>query len=73
MNQEDIFRLLLIVLLLANRQLADDNDDQSDSDSSDTDDSSFSYTLINDFLILTMITKLFCNPSSQTTATETTF
>lgn len=72
MNQEDIFRLLLIVLLLANRQLADDNGNRSDSDSTD-EDNSFSYTLINDFLILTMITKLFCNPSSNTTTTDTTF
>ncbi len=72
MNQEDIFRLLLIVLLLANRQLADNNGNRSDSDSTD-DDNSFSYTLINDFLILTMITKLFCNPSPNTTTTDTTF
>ena len=54
MNQEDIFRLLLIVLLLANRQLA--SDVHSD-DSDETDE--FSYTMINDLLILVMATQLF--------------
>ena len=54
MNQEDIFRLLLIVLLLANRQLASD----AHSDDGDETDE-FSYTMINDLLLLVMATQLF--------------
>ncbi len=47
MDQNDIFRLLLIVLLLANRQLSQTSDD--------ADDESFSYTSINDLLIFAML------------------
>ncbi len=67
MNQEDIFRLLLIVLLLANRQLASD----AHSDDSDETDE-FSYTMINDLLILVMATQLFDGTDSST-QTNTTF
>ena len=56
MNQQDIFRLTLTVLLLANRQL---------SESSDDDD--FSYTLINDLLLLTLATKGFSNNDNDGT------
>ena len=45
MNQDDIFKLLLIVLLLANRQLSNASEDNDD----------FSYASINDLLIFAML------------------
>lgn len=70
MNQSDIFRLLLLVLLLANRQLApSQNADDEDNDGT----APFNYTLINDVLILVMITQLFCNPDADSNINNTTF
>lgn len=67
MNQEDIFRLLLIVLLLANRQLASNDGEDED----DGDDEDFSYTSINNLLIFAMLTQLFdgtsCSEHKNTT------
>lgn len=65
MNQEDIFRLLLMVLLLANRQLAPDEPTSDDSDQS------FSYTMINDLLAITMASFLFSTPTENEDATST--
>lgn len=65
MNQEDIFRLLLMVLLLANRQLAPDESTSDDSDQS------FSYTMINDLLAITMASFLFSTPTENEDATST--
>lgn len=65
MNQEDIFRLLLMVLLLANRQLAPDETTSDDSDQS------FSYTMINDLLAITMASFLFSTPTENEDATST--
>ncbi len=64
MNQEDIFRLLLMVLLLANRQLAPD---ESTSDDADKD---FSYTMINDLLAITMASFLFSDPTESENVTS---
>lgn len=50
MDQQDIFRLILIVLLIANRQLSNQGDETDDE---------FSYTLINDLLLLTLASKGF--------------
>ena len=82
MTQSDIYRLLLTVLLFANRQLSSLNapDDSSQnrnccnaassssatSSTSTTDD--FSYTGINDLLILVMFTSLF-TPDGNTSGT----
>lgn len=72
MNQEDIFRLLLLVLLVANRQLSDsqssDNDNAVSSETSD-----FSYTLVNDLLILAMATGGFADTTTTTATTDYTF
>ena len=51
MDQQDIFRLLLLVLLIANRQLSDGNTEDTSSGSS-TDTTDFAYTLVNDLLII---------------------
>ncbi len=59
MDQQDIFRLLLIVLLLASKQLEGDAD--------------FSYASLNEMLILAMFTKLFCKDGDTPTPTNTTF
>ena len=82
MTQSDIYRLLLTVLLFANRQLSSLNapDDSSQnrnccntasstsatSSTSTPDD--FSYTGINDLLILVMFTSLF-TPDGNTSGT----
>ena len=66
MDQSDIFRLLLIVLLLANEEL---ENNKNDTDPSTNDD--FSYRRINDLLILVMAFSLFDN--GQTTKNNTTF
>lgn len=82
MTQSDIYRLLLTVLLFANRQLSSLNapDDSSQnrnccnsgssasttSSTSTADD--FSYTGINDLLILVMFTSLF-TPDGNTSGT----
>lgn len=81
MTQSDIYRLLLTVLLFANRQLSslnapDDssqnrnccNSGSSTSSTSTADD--FSYTGINDLLILVMFTSLF---TPDDNASVTTF
>lgn len=66
MDQQDIFRLLLLVLLIANRQLSDDNsEDTSSGSSNDTTD--FSYTLVNDLLIIAMATGGFADTTTATT------
>lgn len=57
MDQDDIFRLLLTVLLLANRQLADETETDNAADD-------FSYTTINDLLIIVMATQLFSSPEN---------
>ena len=67
MDQSDIFRLLLIVLLIANEQLSPT---QSKCDE-ETDE--FNYTTINDILILAMVLRLFASPASDDTTTTTTF
>ncbi len=64
MDQSEIFRLLLVVLLLANKQL---------SPSQQSEQSSFDYTAINDVLILTMLLRLFDSPSQSETDKNTTF
>lgn len=56
MNQDDIFRLLLIVLLSANRQLEQLN---ADSDTGDTAAARFNYGSLNDIIILSMFMQLF--------------
>ena len=83
MDQDDIFRLLLIVLLLANRQLAGDNRKNTGTNTDatnnslsliDEDDDGFNYTMINDLLILVMATQLFANPDNDSsTNIDTTF
>lgn len=66
MDQQDIFRLLLLVLLIANRQLSDDR--TADDTSSATDETTdFSYTLVNDLLIVAMATGGFADTSTTTT------
>lgn len=71
MNQEDIFRLLLLVLLVANRQLSDS---QSSDDSAASDETSdFSYTLVNDLLILAMATGGFADTTNSTASADYTF
>ena len=64
MDQSEIFRLLLVVLLLANKQL---------SPSQESEQSSFDYTAINDVLILTMLLRLFDSPGQSETDKNTTF
>ena len=66
MDQQDIFRLLLLVLLIANRQLSDDRSDNASS-SSPADTTDFSYTLVNDLLILAMATGGFADEQSDST------
>lgn len=66
MDQQDIFRLLLLVLLIANRQLSDDNTEDTSSGSS-TDTTDFSYTLVNDLLIIAMATGGFADTTTSTT------
>ena len=63
MDQSEIFRLLLIVLLLANKQLS--------STESENENTQFDYTSVNDILILTMLLRLFDapNPIEQTNTT----
>ena len=59
MEQVDIFKLLLIVLLLSSRQLASlDEDDNEDN---------FSYTAINDLLIFAMLLGGFGNNDCKNT------
>lgn len=61
MDQSDIYRLLLIVLLIANSQLANQDDNIGDD---------FSYTKINELLIIIMAFSLFSNgnePKNNTT------
>ena len=65
MDQQDIFRLLLLVLLIANRQLSDDNTEDTSSGSS-TDTTDFSYTLVNDLLIIAMATGGFADTTTST-------
>lgn len=70
MNQDDIFRLLLLVLLLANRQMGEVTDRNNAAALSDDDPDTtpvFSYTSINDLLIIFMIIKLFCLPADTST------
>lgn len=55
MDQSEIFRLLLIVLLLANKQLS--------STESENENTQFDYTSVNDILILTMLLRLFDAPN----------
>ena len=55
MNQGDIFRLLLIVLLMANSQLGREKNNDECNDN----DSEFSYQRINEFLIFTMVLSPF--------------
>ena len=66
MDQQDIFRLLLLVLLIANRQLSDDNSEDTSSGSPD-DTTDFSYTLVNDLLIVAMATGGFADTTATTT------
>ena len=66
MDQQDIFRLLLLVLLIANRQLSDDRTDDDTSSSADN-ATDFSYTLVNDLLIIAMATGGFAETSTTTT------
>ncbi len=66
MDQSDIFRLLLIVLLVANSQLS------PSQNSTDTENPDFNYTSINDILILAMFIKLFASPTAEE-ETNTTF
>ena len=65
MDQQDIFRLLLLVLLIANRQLSDDKTEDTWSGSS-TDTTAFSYTLVNDLLIIAMATGGFADTTTST-------
>ena len=64
MDQQDIFRLLLLVLLIANRQLSDGNTEDTSSGSS-TDTTDFSYTLVNDLLIIAMATGGFADTTTS--------
>lgn len=70
MNQEDIFRLLLLVLLVANRQLSDS---QSSDNAVSSETSDFSYTLVNDLLILAMATGGFADTTTTTATADYTF
>lgn len=63
MNQEDIFKLLLIVLLLANKELSRNSDDESET---------FSYTSLNDILIFFMLLRGFDNGNATTHNNENT-
>ena len=65
MDQQDIFRLLLLVLLIANRQLSDDKTEDTSSGSS-TDTTDFSYTLVNDLIIIAMATGGFADTTAST-------
>lgn len=67
MNQEDIFKLLLIVLLLANREISrtGDRDDESDA--------AFSYSALNDVLILVMLLNGFSASQVTQADSRTTF
>ena len=65
MDQPDLFRLLLLVLLIANRQLSDGNTEDTSSGSS-TDTTDFSYTLVNDLLIIAMATGGFADTTTST-------
>ncbi|MBR2988216.1 MAG: hypothetical protein IKC64_00670 [Clostridia bacterium] len=67
MNQGDIFRLLLIVLLMANSQLGRENNNDECNDN----DSEFSYQRINEFLIFTMVLSPFSTGTE--TSNNTTF
>ena len=67
MNQGDIFRLLLIVLLMANSQLGNENNNDECNDN----DSEFSYQRINEFLIFTMVLSPFSTGTE--TSNNTTF
>ncbi len=66
MDQSDIFRLLLVVLLLANSQLSPKNDNER------TTDEPFDYTAVNNLLLITMFIKLFASPEVEE-ETNTTF
>ncbi len=58
------------MLLLANRQLSpQETDDDDDNDKT----TPFSYTLINDLLIIVMMTQLFCDPAADNDNANTTF
>lgn len=65
MDQSEIFRLLLVVLLLANKQLS--------PTSEQTERTSFDYTAVNDVLILTMLLRLFDAPGETNDQRFTTF
>lgn len=67
MDQQDIFRLLLLALLIANRQLSDDRSGDDTSPVAD-ETTGFSYTLVNDLLIIAMATGGFAGTS--TTASD---
>ena len=60
MNQEDIFRLLLIVLLLANKQLSNQTDEE------------FSYANLNDVLVFFMLLRGFDDGTTATPQNENT-
>ena len=68
MNQSDIFRLLLIILLMANSQLGSENNDDA---CASTTQNPFSYEKINEFLIFTMVLSPFS--TGNETTTNTTF
>ena len=68
MEQNDIFRLLLLVLLLANRQL-----DETSGKTVASDENEFSYTDINDLMILAMFLRLFSAGGTDETPKDTTF
>ncbi|MDR0426122.1 MAG: hypothetical protein LBH24_03015 [Clostridiales bacterium] len=64
MNQNDIFRLLLIVLLSANRQLETLNEQEDQPTAAAASGTAvspprFNYTGLNDLLILSLFLKLF--------------
>lgn len=65
MDQSEIFRLLLVVLLLANKQLS--------PTSEQAERTSFDYTAVNDVLILTMLLRLFDAPGETNGQRFTTF
>lgn len=68
MNQEDIFKLLLIVLLLANREI-----DRTKSENAVASGDAFSYSSLNDILILVMLLNGFSSPSPVSSNSGTTF
>lgn len=77
MTQSDIYRLLLTVLLFANRQLsslnAPDADGQtcncSDGTTNSVSSGEFSFSGINDLMILVMFVSLFSPEGGSTSGT----